>query len=405
MTKDNLQEILNWRSCYKSTYYMRTNDKEYKLLIAYTNFLPQETKCQQRIWHIENNLFEIQICEFCNNDKKWGRSNGKNKYTCKTCEHKKSEVTNKHRYGGTGFGSVLTKKLSEDNQIEKYGGLYVDTVHKILLIKNYQRILTDNDLSEQYEVMSVIKNNSHPIIRILHKDCGNVSELINSTFNGRLRNNVCLCTKCLNKNYENTNYDKWIELSDNMLYKNGYDGYKTLRYVDNKKQPLRIINCPKCTKEFSIYTNTLITRINLNQEICTNCNPINKSYSSSEKQLVDFISSIYKGEILENDRKLLKKCGKNNHPLELDIFLPFLGLAIEFNGDYWHMNPKIYRADDENRFLYVSAKEIWEKDEFKVKLCEERNVKLITVWERDWFERRYVIERFLKIIINTKFSR
>lgn len=61
----------------------------------------------------------------------------------------------------------------------------------------------------------------------------------------------------------------------------------------------------------------------------TNCPLCNKTTSNEEKGLVDYIKSIYQGWIIENDRSILE--GQ-----ELDIVLPDLGIAIEYNGTYWH---------------------------------------------------------------------
>lgn len=56
---------------------------------------------------------------------------------------------------------------------------------------------------------------------------------------------------------------------------------------------------------------------------------------------------------------------------------------IEFNGDYWHANPKIYESDQyiANRML---AKDIWEKDKDKINVALERGFKIMTVWESDY---------------------
>jgi hypothetical protein len=48
---------------------------------------------------------------------------------------------------------------------------------------------------------------------------------------------------------------------------------------------------------------------------CLICFPYVSGFSKQEKELVDFIKSIYDGNIIENDRKILK--GK-----ELDVVLP-----------------------------------------------------------------------------------
>ena len=102
---------------------------------------------------------------------------------------------------------------------------------------------------------------------------------------------------------------------------------------------------------------------------CPNCS---RKFSKKEKEVLDFVLSIYKGEILENDRTQLN--GK-----ELDIYLPNLNLAIEFDGDYWHSKD--------------GAKE---KDELKDSLCEQKGIKLLRIKESDWDNNRSKIENQIK---------
>jgi hypothetical protein len=54
-------------------------------------------------------------------------------------------------------------------------------------------------------------------------------------------------------------------------------------------------------------------------------------YSLGEKEVLNYVKKIYNGNIISNDRKTIinKKSGKY---LELDIYLPYLKKAIEFNG-------------------------------------------------------------------------
>lgn len=70
----------------------------------------------------------------------------------------------------------------------------------------------------------------------------------------------------------------------------------------------------------------------LNGKGCYKCA---KSYKRSrgEIELCKFIKSIYSGQVLENDRTVIK-------PKELDIYLPELKLALEYNGEYWHDETK-----------------------------------------------------------------
>jgi hypothetical protein len=56
---------------------------------------------------------------------------------------------------------------------------------------------------------------------------------------------------------------------------------------------------------------------------CLKCFPLNAQQSNLERELVDFCKQFYPG-LKENDRQLIK-------PYELDIVIPELKLAIEFN--------------------------------------------------------------------------
>ena len=90
--------------------------------------------------------------------------------------------------------------------------------------------------------------------------------------------------------------------------------------------------------EFDISRDLLKNRIKLNTELCTICNPVGSSKSGYEIQLFNFISSNIRTEILKNNRTIL------NNQYELDIYIPELKLAFEFNGLYWHNEIKIGRA-------------------------------------------------------------
>ena len=60
-------------------------------------------------------------------------------------------------------------------------------------------------------------------------------------------------------------------------------------------------------------------------------------------------------------------------------------LNIEYNGDVFHANPKIYKKDDQpNPFTNQTSEEIWNKDDEKLKLLEkDHNIKTIVIWESD----------------------
>ena len=92
----------------------------------------------------------------------------------------------------------------------------------------------------------------------------------------------------------------------------------------------------------------------------------NKYVSKKEKELLKYIKSIYNGIIFENVTNIVSN---NNHRYyELDIYLPDLNLAFDFNGSYYHSD--LYKDK-----YYHQRKTI---------NCYNQNVQLIHIYEFDW---------------------
>ena len=68
-----------------------------------------------------------------------------------------------------------------------------------------------------------------------------------------------------------------------------------------------------------------------------------------------------------------------------DFVIPSLKICIEFNGDIWHANPKIYNENDRpNPYTNVTAKEIWNYDELKIKKLKKEGYLFLIIWESDY---------------------
>lgn len=59
------------------------------------------------------------------------------------------------------------------------------------------------------------------------------------------------------------------------------------------------------------------------------CQKLFKGYSNQEREVGEFIKTIYSEEIWFNTRKIIS-------PYEIDIYFPNMNKGIEYNGDYWH---------------------------------------------------------------------
>lgn len=86
------------------------------------------------------------------------------------------------------------------------------------------------------------------------------------------------------------------------------------------------------------------------------CICFSSSKSSQEKELVKYIKSIYKGDVIENDRKIL-------HGKELDVYIPEKKIAFEYDGCHWHNNVNNY---------------------FKYEECAKKGIRLYHIAESDW---------------------
>lgn len=133
------------------------------------------------------------------------------------------------------------------------------------------------------------------------------------------------------------------------------------------------ILCNICNSEFPIQRQLYRNRLNRNEEICLVCNPISSGISFMEVEILEFLRLNYNGVIISNDRSLIGK--------ELDIYLPDMNLAFEFNGLYWHselFKNKSYHLD-------------------KTTDCLSKGINLIHIWEDDWLNKTNIIK---SIILN-----
>lgn len=167
--------------------------------------------------------------------------------------------------------------------------------------------------------------------------------------------------------YKKNNVNKIKSLlPDNIIYLSKYDNL-------NKTDVIIRLLCNTCNNEFDINRQFFINRILSKTVICLNCNPISSGRSNREIELFDFIKSNYIGDINININGIISK--------ELDIYLPDIKLAFEFNGLYWHSD--IYK----DNLYHIN----------KTKECLDKNIELVHIWEDDWDLKNDIVK---SIILN-----
>lgn len=107
-------------------------------------------------------------------------------------------------------------------------------------------------------------------------------------------------------------------------------------------------------------------------EVCVSCFPRESGTSLEEKELLSYIKSIYDGEILENCNSVLPG-------FEVDIYLPELNLAIEYNGLYWHSvnsAPNRLPKHIDNKFRYG----------------HKQGVSILTIFSDEWINKKEIVK-------------
>lgn len=90
--------------------------------------------------------------------------------------------------------------------------------------------------------------------------------------------------------------------------------------------------------------------------------------------------------------------------VKIDYFIKELNVGIEYNGDFWHANPKKYKALDipNSKRNDLTAKDIWEKDSKRIKsLREEYDIQIIVIWESELPDPKILYEQILKLSQST----
>ena len=232
--------------------------------------------------------------------------------------------------------------------------------HKIGIEETKKRV--EEVLGEEYEVLlkqPYVNNNTK--IKVYHTKCGQLFEATpNNLFNGRG------CSHCKkSEKYTTETYQKALG-----------DSYTVLSEYINNKSPITVRH-NKCGYEWTARALDILhpwTRGNKEDvERCPKCNKT-LGISYGEKEVLSYLKDDLKIEnIIENDRSILN--GK-----EIDIYLPDLKLAIEFDGLYWHSEEFV----DKNYHLN------------KTNECKNKGIQLIHLMEDEWVNKKDLIKDKLK---------
>ena len=187
-------------------------------------------------------------------------------------------------------------------------------------------------------------------------------------------NLIKLGVKC---SFQSKDVIKKINITKNKNFLKKYKEYNIIKIKDY----LLTVKCDKCNKNFIILKDLFYNRIKLDTTMCLNCNPICGD-SDTQIEIYNFIKENYSGEIISNDKTILK-------PKELDIYLPELKLAFEYNGLWCHderYRPKNYHLNKSDG-------------------CEKKGIQLIHIWGDDWSYKKDIIKSMILNKLNKNLNK
>lgn len=228
------------------------------------------------------------------------------------------------------FGEFRPKKIQNDSKKEK-SNIKCEICNEKMMHNRqlmYHITTKHKDISPEEYIIKYIYKNVHPLCKC---GCGQKVTIINygKKENGKIVHHV---------NYIKGHWD-WV--------KPGYH-----HHTEETKLQMRKSAIKRLENEKGLFKGT----------------------SKLEIEFQNFIKQNYTKNIILNNTTILSG-------LELDIYLPELKLAFEFNGTYYHSD--LYK--DKNFHLK------------KTKECNKQNIKLIHIWDTDWIKKRKIIE---SLIIN-----
>lgn len=357
---------------------------EIGMLTAYLDDECTDVGLAQRLYHLRENINLVQYCECCKesgilNHRKFHRLSTGYFATCGSKECKRKTKINsfiltiEEKYDGNYFGegSVAREKY-KSTMVQKYGvdhnwkpGELRDAAETTMIEKyGVKNALSNPEILEKRNSTCISK---HGTLDFINSEKAKATTLIKYGKNNAMQNDLISRKVAMS-----SSVTKQKILSDKLEFFN----IKLLNYNTIRSNFL----CNKCSTVFDNHPVTINHKIRIGSDPCIKCNPPSLTSSIAENEFSDFVSTIYSGEIKKNNRELFRGNPKFS---EVDLYLPELKIAFEYNGLYWHS--EIYK----NPTYHIE----------KTQNLLANGIKLYHIWEDDWLYKKDIIKSMVSAIL------
>jgi len=124
---------------------------------------------------------------------------------------------------------------------------------------------------------------------------------------------------------------------------------------------------------------------------CVNCPRCNPHFSKMQIQWLDLLSKMYNIHIQHAVNGIEHTIKTTQY--KADGYCKETNTIYEFNGDFWHGNPKLYKPDD-TTYFGVTYGNLYQKTVKREELIKSLGYNLVVMWEYDWKK----IIHFIKIL-------
>jgi DNA-directed RNA polymerase subunit RPC12/RpoP len=341
-------------------------------IIAATPWLPNAS-FSERIFNILNDFHDHVKCPVCgSSDVAW--SGGKYKNTCslkcaaelrqgdddlksklKSAHIAKAMLTGNERLLSVGDCLEFVHKYKvEEHATSLTISRNKDFVHSL---KHYTDWLP---LSAGYsERMYVLQHNiAQPVGCNV---CGSPTSFISWDDGYR---------KCCNKNDCVSAFNAHQKRATTLTHitNRNYNGVHIENMPDGVNEGPVEFMCDACNRPFT----RLMNNGKKNDDVlCPHCNRVGTSME--EQSLIQWCKSVLHEDVIDH-RNIP---GTN---LELDVYIPSINLAIEYDGIFWHSYDRTETAKERNKHIH------------KTELCESLGITCIHLFSNEWMQRRDVVK-------------
>jgi hypothetical protein len=366
MSSMNKLEIINKITSYspnklREKWFIKTSPEIYNEIIEFTKDI-SDIKFPFKIWHWINNEKNYMRC-YCGNklSQNMNWKDGYKKYCSNKCSANSKETKEKlketllNKWGVEHYSKTeeYVKKVKETS-LKKWG---VDNYSKT---NDYKEKSKKTYLSkwgvDNYTKTDEYKEKSKKTsLRNWGVEFPTQSEVVKSKISETNLKKWGVRHIFQNEEYRISNF----KISNNQFYEEFKDGFN-------------LFNCDYgLNHKFKIKTDDYYGRIKSGNKLCTVCHPISDSSSIKETMIFNFIKENYEGEIIR---------GWRDSRMEIDVYLPELGIGFEFNGVWWHSEK--YK----DKWYHVK----------KTEFFEERGIRIIHIWEDDWNNKVDIVKSQIK---------